>query len=160
MHAAPETDPQLVFAGEGSARSSLEAVVRACGLGNRVHMIGFRADLEVDLEALDIAVLSSDREGMPLFAYECMAHGTPLVATDVGGLSEIAADGAPIVLVPRRDPEALSRALGSLLGDRARREALSVAAAEWVSEFTIERVAEQFADLYDRLLSREGIPAR
>src|SRR6185436_9649888 len=74
-----------------------------------------RADLEQAAARLGVAAMSSDFEGLPLFAFECMTSGTPLVATNVGGLPEVIDDGETGLLVPARDPAALASALERLL---------------------------------------------
>jgi glycosyltransferase involved in cell wall biosynthesis len=99
-----------------------------------------------------VAALSSDYEGTPLFAFECFARRTPLVATAVGGLPDIVEDGETGLLVPRRDPSALGSALTGLLGDPGRRAAIAAAAAESLDGYSMPRIAGRFAALYDRLL--------
>ena len=150
--AAERAHAHLVVAGEGECRRALEAQIARHGLGGRVHLLGHRDDTDAIIEALDVAVLSSDYEGTPLFAFECFARRTPLVATAVGGLPDIVEDGVTGRLVPRRDPVALAGALGELLGDPARREAIASAAANRLDEYSMPRIAARFAALYHRLL--------
>jgi glycosyltransferase involved in cell wall biosynthesis len=143
----------LVIAGDGECREALVAQAGALGIAERVHFLGPRKDVEAIIANLDIAALSSDFEGLPLFAIECMTHGTPLVATDVGGLSEIVRDGVNGLLVPARDPRALADALCGLLSDRDRLAMLATAAASSADAYSIEAVAERFATLYGDLLA-------
>lgn len=98
--------------------------------------------------------MSSDWEGMPLFVFECMATHTPVVATSVGGLPEIVEDGRTGVLVPPRDPVALAEAIGELLLHPESRDRLADAAAARLGQFTIEHVADQFARLYEALVTQ------
>ncbi len=100
-------------------------------------------------------MLSSDWEGMPLFVFECMAAGTPLVATSVGGLPEIVDEGRTGLLVPPRDPAALADALERVLTDGALARRLADAAADRLEQFRIESVAVQFAELYEELAAAE-----
>jgi glycosyltransferase involved in cell wall biosynthesis len=146
-------DAHLVIAGDGQCRGELVERARELGLSDRVHFLGAREDIDAIIASLDIAALSSDYEGLPLFALECMAHGTPLVATDVGGLSEIVEDGVNGLLVPTRDPEALAEAIGGLLVDRERLGALAEAAAKSADAYSIEAIAKRFAALYSDLLA-------
>ena len=111
------------------------------------------------LEAADVAAMSSDYEGMPLFALECMASGTPLVSTDVGNVADLLGDVDGVVIVPRRDPSALAAALEGLLRDPQRRAAQAAAAAERLPRYEIDNVAREFAELYERLLGRNGARA-
>ncbi|MEA2220935.1 MAG: hypothetical protein QOJ35_3561, partial [Solirubrobacteraceae bacterium] len=111
---------RLVIGGNGPMAEEWRAYGDERGLGERIHWIGMRSDLPLVLASLDVAVMSSDFEGTPLFAFECMAARTPLVATDVGGLRDIFPSSAEAVLVPPRDPAALASAIEELLLDPAR----------------------------------------
>ena len=144
-------DAQLAIAGHGPCRSELEELARELGLEHRVRFLGRRNDVDAILRAADVAAMSSDYEGTPLVAFECIANRTPLVATAVGGLPDIVDDGRTGILVPPRNPTALADALISLLGDSARRERIASAAAERLEEFTIEAAASRFATLYETL---------
>ncbi|MEU7790751.1 glycosyltransferase [Amycolatopsis sp. NPDC049159] len=117
--AAVECDAVLWLAGDGSLRADLER--RAEALGRRVEFLGTRADVPDLLAAADVTVLTSDWEGLPLAVLESMAAGRPVVATDVGGVAEVLADGGGL-LVPPADPAATAEALNTLLSDRARRD--------------------------------------
>lgn len=149
----------LVIVGNGEEREALEAHAERVGAAG-VHFAGLREDVESVWRAADVAAMSSDFEGTPLSALEAMSFGVPLVATDVGGLPDIAGDGDAngAVLVPRRDPRALADALASVLEDGPRRAQLGEAARQRAGEFTAERHAERCAELYERLLagSRRG----
>ena len=101
-------DAHLVIAGDGPQRESLEAQVTSMGLTGHVHFLGERRDVTPLLQTVDVGALSSDWEGMPLFVLECMATGTPVVATNVGGLPEIVEHDRTGLLVPPRDPAALA----------------------------------------------------
>jgi glycosyltransferase involved in cell wall biosynthesis len=150
-------DAHLAIAGDGPSRAELERHAGELPLDGRVHFLGVRDDVDAILRSLDVAVLSSDFEGKPLFVLECMANRTPLVATAVGGLPEMVRDGETGVLVPPRDPEALAGAVGRLLVDRERRASLAAAAADELSGFTIEAVTRRFADLYETLAREAGL---
>ena len=146
-------EAQLVIGGGGPETERLERVAGDLGLGERVRFIGMRRDVDAVLRAFDVAVMSSDFEGTPLFAFECMANGTPLVATAVGGLPDVVVDGETGLLVPPRDPAALAEAVEALLRDPERRARMGEAARARLADFTIERAAERFAALYERLLA-------
>jgi glycosyltransferase involved in cell wall biosynthesis len=153
-------DAHLVIAGDGGCRQALEAHAQRLGIESSVHFLGMRADVDSVLACLDVAALSSDREGMPLMAFECFANGTPLVATAVGGLLDLIEDGVSGVLVARRDPDALAEAIAQLLGDPQRRARLATAAAQRLGRYRIEAIADRFASLYEQLASRGGAPAQ
>jgi len=149
----------LVIAGDGPCRSELEQEIERLCIAEHVHLLGQRADVDAILREVDVGVLSSDWEGMPLFVFECMATNTPLVATSVGGVPEIVASGRTGILVPPRDSAALASALETILTDRLLAERLAAEAARRLHEFTIESVAVRFADLYQQLVA-EGEAVR
>jgi len=150
-------DVHLVIAGEGPTRAEIQRRARELSLDGRVHFLGHRDDVDAILRSLDVAALSSDFEGSPLFVLECMANGTPIVATAVGGIPQMVLDGETGVLVPPRDPEALAGAIEHLLVDPERRAVLAAAAANRLSEFRIDAVARRFADLYETLAAEAGL---
>ena len=157
LHAVP--DAHLVIAGDGPCRGALEKQARALGLTGRIHFLGERLDVDAILSAADVAVMSSDYEGTPLVAYECMANRAPLVATAVGGLPDIVHDGQTGLLVPPRDPARLAAALIGLLTDPPRRERIADAAAARLDEFTIDAAVRRFARLYETLVAEsENLP--
>ncbi|MDQ2759227.1 MAG: glycosyltransferase, partial [Actinomycetota bacterium] len=151
-------EAHLVIAGDGECRADLERRARELQLERRVHFLGVRSDVDPILRTADVAAMSSDFEGTPLVAYECIANRTPLVATAVGGLLDIIEDGRTGLLVPPRDPAALAAALVSLLTDPVRRDRLATAAADRWEEFTIEAAVRRFARLYETLAAESGRP--
>jgi glycosyltransferase involved in cell wall biosynthesis len=146
-------DVHLVIAGDGPQREALEAQTASAGLTGHVHFLGERRDVTSILNTVNVGALSSDWEGMPLFVLECMATGTPVVATNVGGLPEMVENDRTGLLVPPRDPAALAQAIGALLADPERGRRLAQAAHERMDDFTIDTVAHRFADLYEQLVS-------
>ena len=150
---------RLVIVGDGPERAALERLAAELGVAERVHFLGTRTDLTTILAGVDVAAMSSDFEGLPLFAFECMAHRTPLVATSVGGLRDLI-DAGGGVLVPPRDPDALAAALGELLRDPARRESIADAGEERLEDYGMDAIARRFGELYDELLAERGVSAR
>jgi glycosyltransferase involved in cell wall biosynthesis len=149
-------DARLVIGGHGPCGPELESRAAAHGIADRVHLTGWLEDVPAFLRDVDVAAMSSDYEGSPLFALECMAHHTPLVSTDVGNIGEILGDGQGVRIVPRRDPAALAGALEALLRDPVKRRAQAELAASRLRPYEIDNVVAEFADLYTRLVeSRE-----
>jgi len=103
--------------------------------------------------------MSSDFEGMPLFAFECFANHTPLVATAVGGLPEIVDDGRTGMLVPPRRPDLLAAQIELLLRDPALRERLTTAARAELDAYSIDAIAGKWGDLYESLLRERAAAA-
>ncbi len=146
-------DAHLLLGGDGPRRAALERRAAELELGDRVHFLGYWQDMGTLMRATDVAAMSSDFEGTPLFAIECMTHGVPLVSTRVGGIHEVLEDGRSVLLVPPRDPTALAEALEVLLRDPERRSAQAAAAAEVAPRFGIAAVAHEFGELYDAMLT-------
>ncbi len=144
---------QLLLAGAGPCEAELRNLAAELGTQDSVHFLGMRRDVDEILARVDLGAMSSDWEGMPLMIFECMAAGTPLVATAVGGIPEVVIDGSTGLLVGPRDANALADALTKVLSDGALRERLATNAAARLPQFTIDAVAERFAELYEGLIA-------
>jgi len=153
----PGREAHLVIAGDGPCQADLQRRARGLGIRERVHFLGERRDVDSILRSVDVGAMSSDWEGMPLFVFECMATDTPLVATAVGGLTDIVQNGTTGLLVPPRDPQALASALTSLLADRPLARRIAAAASARLDQFTIKSVAARFTDLYEQLSAQAGV---
>ena len=150
-----ETIPEahFVVAGEGPCSEDWERYARDIGVSERAHFMGPRSDIASVIRSFDVATLSSDFEGTPVFLLEAMAYGTAIVATDVGGVRDVVGGDDTAILVPPRDPEGLAAAYVALLSDPERRAKMSRAAQDRLGDFSIERVSERIAGLYERLLA-------
>lgn len=138
-----------VIAGDGPLKSSLASSIVARGLQDRVRLLGYRADVETVLAALDIFVLSSQSEGLPMAILEAMASGLPVVSTRVGGVEEVLEEGRTGLLVEPRSPDALAKAIAHLAGDRQRRERMGSAGRERARrEFSLEAMVADYERLY------------
>ena len=146
-------DVHLVIAGDGPCRPMLEHQIRRLGIQSSVHLLGRRNDVDGILSKVDVGALSSDWEGSPLFVFECRAAKVPLVATAVGGVTELVQDGRTGLLVPPRDPRALADAIERVLTDPALSGRLADEAARDLERYEIAAVADRFADLYEQLLA-------
>ncbi len=137
-----------------SYRDELEKKAQALGLGERVVFAGFRSDVPELLAEVSVSVLPSLAEGLSNVVLEAMAAGVPVVATAVGGTSELIEDGVSGVLVPPRDAPALAQAIGALLADPQRRALIGGAGRKRAREqFSLQASVDQTERLYERLLS-------
>ena len=118
-------DTIFVLGGDGSQAARIRG--RIAGLGPQVRDIGHRRDLPDVLASLDVFVLPSLWEGMPLTVLEAMRAGTAVVASDVDGTSEVIADGVTGRLVPAADGVALTNAIRDLLDDADARHRMAAA---------------------------------
>lgn len=143
--------PVVVIAGTGSLEPALRRL--AADTGAPVTLLGRRDDVSELLAAADAVALPSAWEGYPLVAQEALRAGRPLVATAVGGIPALVGDAA--VLVPAGDPEALRRALVTVLTDGDVRHRLAAAgparAATWPSE---DDMMDELVSIYLDVSSR------
>ena len=137
----------------GGERRRLEAVAGDSGLGSRVRFLGAveHEDLADYYKLADICVVPSRTETFGLVALEAQALGTPVVASAVGGLTEIVEDGQTGLLVPDRDPPAFAAAIASLRDDPALRDRMGEAARVRAATFTWTRAVERLAAIYRRV---------
>jgi glycosyltransferase involved in cell wall biosynthesis len=146
-------DVTLLLIGTGPLEASLRAEVRRRGLDRHVRFLGMRDDVLELLPALDLFVLGSRFEGLPIALLEAMAAGVPCVATRVGGVHEAVQDGQQGVLVPPGDPAALAAAALGLVLDPDRRERMGASGVERVREhFSIDRAARRIEAIYEEVL--------
>ena len=103
-------------------------------LWRRVKWLGLRDNVQDFMAAFDLCVVPSVEEPLGLVALEALAAGTPVVASEVGGLPEIIEPGRHGLLVPPRDPQALAEAVIELAGDPARRQAFGEAGQQMVAQ--------------------------
>lgn len=145
-------DVALVFVGkdlETNGEFETELRGEAEPFADRVLFAGYRADVSAVLAALDVVVLPSWIEGLPLVLLEAMAQAKPVVATDVGGTAELVVHGETGLLVAPRDPAALAAAIDELLADPERARAMGEAGRWRVREqFSAEGAARRVLRLY------------
>lgn len=147
-------DITALLVGTGPLEAELRSNVDDRGLGDHVRFLGMRDDVPELLPALDVFVLGSRFEGLPISLLEAMAAALPSVCTRVGGIPEALTDGQEGLLVPAADPSALATAVTKLLQDPQLRATMGAAARQRVRrDFSIDRAAERTAAIYDGLLS-------
>ena len=153
---APYRRPGLrvVICGDGPARGSIEHCIAFHGLQDVVELLGERADVPDVLRSLDVFVLPSLAEGISNTILEAMACGLPVVATDVGGNSELVVEHESGYLVPAADPQALGAAIARYLDDAELRRRHGRRAREEVErQFSLSGMVRRYADLYRAALT-------
>jgi glycosyltransferase involved in cell wall biosynthesis len=151
---AAQSFPEItcLIAGRGELLDTLQAEAARLGLGDRVDFLGFRQDIPQLLREMDIFVLPSLSEGLPLSALEAMAAGKPVVATDVGGTREAVLDGQTGFLVPPKDPQALSNKIMHLLRHRELARCFGQAGRKRVTQFfSLQTMTKRYEALYDEV---------
>ncbi|PIR70341.1 MAG: hypothetical protein COU46_01880 [Candidatus Niyogibacteria bacterium CG10_big_fil_rev_8_21_14_0_10_42_19] len=117
-----DLDWVFVIMGEGELRTKIQEEIKIAGLENRIYLAGHIENAPKYLKALDIFTLSSVKEGLPYVLLEAGSAGIPVVATNVGGISEIIRNERSGLLVPPKDPKAISNALEKLIKNTKTRE--------------------------------------
>jgi glycosyltransferase involved in cell wall biosynthesis len=152
---ATHPDLRWLVVGAGDCQAELARVASRSGVDGAVIWAGRRDDVAAILSALDIWVMSSVSEGLPVALLEAMAARLPIVATRVGGIPDAVRDGEQARLVPPADPESLAGAIADLLANPPEAIRLAHAARERAErEFGIKSVATRIEGLYREELAR------
>jgi glycosyltransferase involved in cell wall biosynthesis len=147
VRAVPNT--ALLIIGDGPLRRELEAQVDELRLTDQVRFLGERPDVPELLSLLDVFVLCSHSEGLSLTLIEASAASLPIVATDVGGNSEVVEAGINGLLVPTNQPEPLAAAIIRLLTDKTTALRMGKAGSiKFEQEFTLDGMVWQYQQLY------------
>ena len=150
----PELDAaHVVVVGDGPMKPDLIAHAAARGIADRVHFLGARAHdrLPAYLASADVFALPSvhaadgDKDGLPVTLMEAAACGIPVVASDIGGVSEFLAHGHNGLLVPPGDAAALASGLSKILSSPAVREAFAASALVAAQAFDWRLIGERYA---------------
>ncbi len=146
---------RLVIAGEGALRPRIEAQIRELGLGDAVHLLGFRQDVPQLLRALDAFVLSSREEGLGTAVLEAMACRLPVAAAPGGGIPEMVKHETTGLLAEAiEDPASLARQMIRLIEDRPLAASLASAGHDMLHErFTADRMVEGNVAVYEKVLA-------
>ena len=145
-------DLHVVVVGEGPLMDRLLAQAKDLGIGDRLHLLGHRDDTYDLMRALDVFVLPSLHEGIPMVILEALALQRPIVASQVGGIPEVITDGVHGLLVPVGDSGSIAQACERLLTDRLLAESCGRAGRRRVEQhFSSRSMAEQVAELYQSL---------
>jgi len=142
---------RFFLVGEGPLLAGLQAQASALGLGDRFVFAGFRRDVAGTLSAFDLSVFPSLWEGTPLTAFEALAAGKPIVATDADGLVDILTDREDALIVPRRNADALADAIIRLIDQPEERARLSAAARATGAQYDIGAFVHKMERLYTLL---------
>jgi glycosyltransferase involved in cell wall biosynthesis len=149
---------RFLLVGDGPLRKDIEDEARALGLTGRLTVTGFRHDVPDLLASMDVVVLTSRWEGMPVSVLEAMASGKPLVASALPGLDAVIEDGRTGFLVPQGAEVHFARKVIDLLRDSGRRAAMGARARRKAAEeFGVERMVSATADLYRSTLASSGL---
>jgi len=151
-----EAMPQARFlvVGDGELRGELKAYAHGLGMDGRVLFTGWRRDLPRLYADLDVVALTSINEGTPVSLIEAMAAGVPVVATAVGGVPDVVADGETGYLVKAGDVKGMAEAIIELLKSPEKAREMGSAGREAVyPKFTVQTLIANVEGLYAELLT-------
>ncbi|KAG1255875.1 hypothetical protein G6F65_016558 [Rhizopus arrhizus] len=150
----------LVFVGGGSpVFEQTQDYVATLGLQDRIHLMGMRRDVPNLLAGFDVFALATQQEASGTVYVEAQASGLPVIGTDVGGVSEMFRNGDTGILVPPKNPQALTDALQRLIDDPALRRRMGDAGRKMVWEeavFSPARLAETTEAVYLKWLAERA----
>ena len=152
------TRVHLYLVGDGHLKATLVEKAKRLGINEVVTFCGFRSDAEALMKQFDIFCLPSLSEGLSSAIMAAMASQLPVVATTVGGIPELVADGETGLLVPAGDPVSLAKALRRLLENPGLRLRMGRAGRERIEKsFTVERKIAATEKSYRKLLAKSRI---
>ena len=143
---------RFLLAGEGPQRTELEQKAKAMGFSEQIQFVGFRDDIIDFINCLDLFIMSSYHEGIPMVLLEAMVLRKAIVATAVGGINEIIENGVSGLLVKSGNAEAFAEACIRVLDDAGTRSELETGAAKRIDkEFSIDTAKERMLNVYRSL---------
>lgn len=144
-----EPRTRFLLIGDGPLRETVDNEIRRHGLDDCVHLPGLQEDVRPYLAAMDVYMMSSIFEGLPIALLEAMSMECAPVCTAVGGIPELIDDGKNGLLTVAGEPEELASAVCSLLSDSDRRGRLSSEARKTVEAgFSMRRMARELEAIY------------
>jgi glycosyltransferase involved in cell wall biosynthesis len=151
---------EFLIVGGGPGRCQFENRAAELGIAEHVCFAGQREDMPGVYASMDLFVLPSHYEGLPMSILEAMASGVPVVATAVGDISNVVQDCKTGLIVPPHNPLQLSNAIRRLLDDKELRKQLSANGRDYVAHhFTSDMMAAKYRDVYFGVVANPGFYA-
>lgn len=154
MHIVWQSSPEceLVYVGKGELEEDLKRAVQDSGAADKVRFLGWRDDVHTILPVFDLFVLASLNEGMGRVLVEAMAAGKPLVASKVGGVSDLVVPGRTGYLVPPADEKALAEAILLIRNDPRRAHEMGEAGRRLCRNYSVAAMLQKLVALYEETL--------
>ncbi len=146
--------PETVFlvTGDGEMEEEARELSGTRGLDGKIKFLGRSENTQAFMKSIDLFVLTSVNEGLGIVLLEAMATGVPVIATAVGGVSEVLDGGKYGFLVRPEDPLSLARCMLSILKNKDLSSKLAIAGEERAAMFSRERMVAEYTSLYHELL--------
>jgi glycosyltransferase involved in cell wall biosynthesis len=156
-----QPEARFLIVGDGPLQSDLELQTKNLGISSSVIFAGMRKDVPAILNALDVLVLSSLWEGLPVILLEAMAASLPVVSTTVDGVVGVVQPDVTTLLVPTSDHKALANACLRLARDPVLREKMGQAGLQRVSDhYSLDHMIDLVSSLYMELLTKKGLVSK
>lgn len=156
-----QPDARFLIVGDGPLQSDLELQAKNLGISSSVIFAGMRKDVPAILNALDVLVLSSLWEGLPVILLEAMAASLPVVSTTVDGVVGVVQPDVTTLLVTTSDHKALANACLRLARDPDLREKMGQAGLQRVSDhYSLDHMIDLVSSLYMELLTKKGLVSK
>ena len=144
---------QALMVGEGDLRADVEREIAMLGLGDVVHLAGYRTDADSLMSVADVVALSSSDDGIGGVVIDAMSFGKPVAATAAGGIPEAVVNGETGLIVPIGDVTALGGAIARLLTDRELASRLGANGIRRAPLFSIDNTVDRTVEVYERVLA-------
>ncbi len=145
---------RFILIGDGDLRPRVESLIEQNGLDHRLYLAGWRRDVSTAMKSFDAFLLTSHWEGLPRVLLEARTIGLPVVATRVGGVAEVIAEGRHGWLSDAGDVDGLATQLIRVLQSRSGQLHRGLNSVEALpKEFHLEEMVKQYESLYDRFLN-------
>lgn len=165
IRAVPEvlrknSDARFLIVGDGPLKNSLVAESERLNVADRIVFAGFRSDVKEILASIDVLVMPSLLEGLPMVLLEAMAMAKPIVATLIDGITEVLEDGKTGLLAPAKNSHALADVMTDILKDEKKACLLGKNARKMAEEkFSVERMVRKTESVYEKLLIEKRLLA-
>lgn len=147
---------RFILVGDGELRVEIEEIIASLKLNDKVKLLGWRRDIPAVINSLDMLVLSSNWEGLPVSLIEGWAAGKPLIASDVCGVSEVVKDFRNGYLFPRSDAGTLAGKILTLLENHELKDKISGnCLASFPADFEEYVMLDKINKLYSGFFNRK-----
>ena len=152
-----KTHPMIKFfiIGDGELRKDIENLINKLGLENNITLLGFRSDIKNTISQLDVLVLTSIYEGLPLTPMEAFSVSKAVIATNIDGTREVVEDGYNGILVESKNPESIAEAIVRVYEDRKLLETLNENSRKtFENKFSLEIFEKEYLNYYNNLAKK------
>lgn len=145
---------KFLLVGDGILRKKIEKLIQKLCLSRNLILAGWRKDIPRILASIDIFVLTSRWEGLPISAIEAISASKPVIVTNTGGIAEVIEDGKTGFLIEPGDVKSMAGTLSRLLNDQELRRRLSIDAKLSLGQnFSLEQMVKNTQAVYENLAS-------